>query len=480
MAVVGAGWAGLAAAVRAARGRAHRSRCSRWRAHLGGRARGVDARRPSALDNGQHILIGAYRAHAGADARVGADPDAVLLRACRWSCATPDGRGLRLPPGAPWPAFVRARAGAPRLDAGATRLRCCARPPAGRCAASAARPSSTVDAAVPPACRRAVRADADRPAVRGGAEHAGARGQRRASSCACCATRCSAAAARADLLLPRAPLVDAAARAGRGAGCGSAGAELRLGHRVQRLAARRRAAGDVDGEALRRRRAGLQRRRGGAAGRRRSAPAWARAGRARCATSRSSPSTCDAPARALPAPMTALAEAPTAPAQFAFDHGALGRRRRAALPSWSAARGAGSTRAGRHARDAVLQPGAGAPSRRHLAEPPTLLRVLAEKRATFRCTPELARRRLRDRAGPARPRATTSTAPTRPRSKVRSASARHAVGGAAGRPDAGRARTRRPHRLAVGPRLPTACRFRHARRLPRCRISEPASRTVAS
>jgi len=78
VAVVGAGWAGLAAAVTLAeRGvpvtvfEASRS--------LGGRARrvtvdGVD------LDNGQHVLIGAYRECLRLMRLVGADPDRLLLR----------------------------------------------------------------------------------------------------------------------------------------------------------------------------------------------------------------------------------------------------------------------------------------------------------------------------------------------------------------------------------------------------------------
>jgi squalene-associated FAD-dependent desaturase len=78
VAVIGAGWAGLAAAVTLAeRGvpvtvfEASRS--------LGGRARrvnidGVD------LDNGQHVLIGAYRETLRLMRKVGADPDKLLLR----------------------------------------------------------------------------------------------------------------------------------------------------------------------------------------------------------------------------------------------------------------------------------------------------------------------------------------------------------------------------------------------------------------
>ena len=78
VAVIGAGWAGLAAAVTLAeRGvpvtvfEASRS--------VGGRARrvsidGVD------LDNGQHVLIGAYRESLRLMRQVGADPDKLLLR----------------------------------------------------------------------------------------------------------------------------------------------------------------------------------------------------------------------------------------------------------------------------------------------------------------------------------------------------------------------------------------------------------------
>ena len=59
LAVVGGGWAGLAAAVRTTEA-GHAVTLFEMAAHWGGRARevAVDGR---ALDNGQHILIGAYR-----------------------------------------------------------------------------------------------------------------------------------------------------------------------------------------------------------------------------------------------------------------------------------------------------------------------------------------------------------------------------------------------------------------------------------
>ena len=94
VAVVGAGWAGLAAAVTLAeRGvpvtvfEASRS--------LGGRARrvtvdGVD------LDNGQHVLIGAYRECLRLMRLVGADPDRLLLR-IRLELRFADGFHLRAP-----------------------------------------------------------------------------------------------------------------------------------------------------------------------------------------------------------------------------------------------------------------------------------------------------------------------------------------------------------------------------------------------
>ena len=58
MAVIGAGWAGLAAAVQATAD-AHGVTLFDLAGHVGGRARSVTID-SLALDNGQHILIGAY------------------------------------------------------------------------------------------------------------------------------------------------------------------------------------------------------------------------------------------------------------------------------------------------------------------------------------------------------------------------------------------------------------------------------------
>lgn len=78
VAVIGGGWAGIAAAVELTAGGAQTTLFEAGRV-LGGRARSVslDGRM---LDNGQHILLGAYRDTLALMRRVGADPDLVLDR----------------------------------------------------------------------------------------------------------------------------------------------------------------------------------------------------------------------------------------------------------------------------------------------------------------------------------------------------------------------------------------------------------------
>jgi hydroxysqualene dehydroxylase len=105
LAVVGAGWAGLAAAVRATEA-GHQVTVFEMAAQPGGRAREV-MHDGVPLDNGQHILIGAYRETLALMRTVGADPD-VLFDRRPLALLDPRGRGLALPPGAPVPGFVRA------------------------------------------------------------------------------------------------------------------------------------------------------------------------------------------------------------------------------------------------------------------------------------------------------------------------------------------------------------------------------------
>ena len=104
VAIVGAGWAGLAAAVRATQ-RGHRVTVFEMARQAGGRARAVSTR-VGEFDNGQHILIGAYTRTQALMRSVGADPGNLLLR-LPLDLRYPDGRGLRLPAGAPLLAFVR-------------------------------------------------------------------------------------------------------------------------------------------------------------------------------------------------------------------------------------------------------------------------------------------------------------------------------------------------------------------------------------
>jgi squalene-associated FAD-dependent desaturase len=94
VAVVGAGWAGLAAAVTLAQ-RGVRVTVFEASRSLGGRARrvsldGID------LDNGQHVLIGAYRETLRLMRQVGADPDELLLR-LPFELRYADGFHLRAP-----------------------------------------------------------------------------------------------------------------------------------------------------------------------------------------------------------------------------------------------------------------------------------------------------------------------------------------------------------------------------------------------
>ena len=83
MAVVGAGWSGLAAAVALAEA-GLRVTLFESAPQAGGRARTTELETPFgrlALDNGQHLLVGAYAETLALVARVTGAPDAVLARA---------------------------------------------------------------------------------------------------------------------------------------------------------------------------------------------------------------------------------------------------------------------------------------------------------------------------------------------------------------------------------------------------------------
>ena len=110
VAIVGAGWAGLAAAVEAQERGLEVTLYEAART-AGGRARTVEVPLPGGgsalLDNGQHILVGAYVQTLRLMEHVGVDPQAALLR-LPLALRDPQGSGLALPD---WPAPWDAAAG---------------------------------------------------------------------------------------------------------------------------------------------------------------------------------------------------------------------------------------------------------------------------------------------------------------------------------------------------------------------------------
>ena len=389
VAIVGGGWAGLAAAVEAT-ARGHQVAVCEMAPMLGGRARRLPDRSAGlALDNGQHILIGAYETTLRLLRRVGVD-EATALQRLPLTLQDAQGRGLSLPPGAALPAFVRGVLGArgwtrgeraALLAAAAGWLlrgfRC---PPELTVAAlTAPLPTTLRRTLIEPLCVAALNTPA--------AEASGAVFLR--------VLRDALFGGRgaSDLLLPRVDLgalwPDAAA-----AWLRAHGAELRTGQRVETL--ERDSDGDgwrVDGEpcdrvilacsAVEAARLALP-----------HAPDWA----ARAGALRHEPIVTvllHAPGARLPAPMLALDPRDDAPAQYVFDLGRL--RDPAREPS------AGGTLAfvisgaaawverGLDATAAAVLAQAGEQLGGLLPQPPRLLRTLSEKRATFLCTPGLQR-----------------------------------------------------------------------------------------
>ena len=97
VALIGAGWAGMAAAVALTRAGQVLTVFEASRT-LGGRARGLAGTLPDGsgitLDNGQHILIGAYTETLRLMQQVGVDPETALLR-LPLALQFPDGAGIR-------------------------------------------------------------------------------------------------------------------------------------------------------------------------------------------------------------------------------------------------------------------------------------------------------------------------------------------------------------------------------------------------
>ena len=110
IAIIGAGWAGMAAAVEATAA-GHRVSVFEASRTLGGRARSVRGQLPDgspvSLDNGQHILIGAYGETLRLLRQVGVNEDQALLR-LPMTLRFADADGVQFPR---WPAPLDALAG---------------------------------------------------------------------------------------------------------------------------------------------------------------------------------------------------------------------------------------------------------------------------------------------------------------------------------------------------------------------------------
>jgi squalene-associated FAD-dependent desaturase len=382
--VIGAGWAGLAAAVRLVQQGAAVS-LFEMAGQAGGRARRISTRTGN-FDNGQHILIGAYSATLALMRTVGADPESLLLRR-PLALITPDGRGLQLPAGAAAPAFVRGVLGARgwRWPHRLALLRAAA---SWQLRGFSCAPGLTVRQL----CVRlpaAVYADLIEPlcvaALNTPSNQASAQVFLRVLHDALFAGPGSA-----DLLLPRVPLSallpDPALR-----WLAAAGVSCQTRHRVQRLCLGGSAHWQVDGEAFdgvvlactaneaARLTTDL-------------APDWAQTAQRLAYQPIVTAYLADNGLR-LPLPMLALPAGPAAPAQFVFDMGALGG---AAGHFAFVASGAGPALAqglavcgqALLAQARAVFPGA------FLAPAASVLRHLsAERRATFACTPGLDRPR---------------------------------------------------------------------------------------
>ena len=380
LAVVGGGWAGLAAAVRATEA-GHAVTLFEMAAHWGGRARGVDVD-GLALDNGQHILIGAYRRTLALMRTVGTDVQAGLHRR-PLELRYPDGRGLRLPAGPALLAFGRGVLGADGWTA-ADKLALLATAASWAMARFRCAPGTTVDAlcaGLPQAVRQLLIDPLCVAALNTPAAQASATVWLRVLQDAL-----FGGPGAADLLLPRWSL-SALLPQPAATWLLAAGATLRPGTRVQQISLADKGWW-VDGQPFD---AVVLACSAAEAARLTDAvaPAWS----ARTRELRYEPIVTvylRCPGARLPAPMTALVDGPQAPAQFAFDHGALG-----ATPGLFAFVVSGArawTEAGQEATAAaVLQQARADFAPGTWPTAPTLLRTLTEKRATFRCVPALDR-----------------------------------------------------------------------------------------
>jgi squalene-associated FAD-dependent desaturase len=379
VAVVGGGWAGLAAAVAATRA-GHHVTLYEMAPQLGGRARRVDVE-GSALDNGQHILIGAYANTLALMAELGIDANAVLLRMpLRVTYA--DGSGLRLPPGSPVPAFFRGvlsyrgwrwrdKFALLRAAAG-WRLR------GFQCASAltvaeltAHLPKRVCVDLIDPLCVAAL----NTPAVQASAQ----------VFLRVLKDALFSGPGSADLLLPRVRLSELLPNPAE-RWLARHGAVVRLTHRVESLA-RLPSGWSIDGEPAD---AVVLACTASEAARLAEShnPAWSLRARALAYEPIITVYT-RSPGTRLSAPMLALRASAEQPAQFVFDLGQLGGPADTLAFVIS-----GAARCVEQGSDATVQAilaQARTELGEHIAASSTLLKVITEKRATFLCTPRLQR-----------------------------------------------------------------------------------------
>ena len=387
LAVIGGGWAGLAAAVEATQ-RGHAVTLFEMAAQLGGRARGVEAG-GLMLDNGQHILIGAYTQTLRLMRDVGVDIDTVLMRTpLRFTDA--QGLGLQLNAGAPVPQFAAAVL---RHRCWRWRDKLALLAAAGGWFASGFRcePQRTVTELtrkLPPAVRDNLIDPLCVAALNTPAEQASGEVFLRILKDALFSGPGSA-----DLLLPKAHLGELlplpAERWLR-----RSGATLRLSHRVEQLQTHR-GSWQLDGEpfdavvlattpteAARLAQA--------------TAPEWSEV----AAALRYEPIVTTwlaSDGTRLPEPMLALRAGAAAPAQFVFDRGQLGGP--AGLLAFVVSGAQPWVDQGVQATQAAVLAQAQAELGAHLRGPLQVVKTITEKRATFRCTPGLVRPAMRIAAG---------------------------------------------------------------------------------
>lgn len=401
VAVIGAGWAGCAAAVEATRLGHHVSLFDAARTP-GGRARALTVPQANGpdllLDNGQHILIGAYSSCLQLMRELGVDTDAAFLR-LPLRLQTPDGQGLALPESA----LARRLPGAVQAGLGiltargwswADKLALMQRAARWQAAGFECTPALSVAAlcqGLSPALMQSLMEPLCVSALNTPPERASAQVFLRVLKDALFAE-----AGGADLLLPRQDLgtllPDAAL-----AWLGQHGAEVHLGARIGGIEPGAQADGGLCWTASS----------SGAAADRlfdavivacpapeaarlteSLAPAWATRARALAHEAITTVYAWAPPGTRLAQPMLALPSSPQAPAQFVFDRGQLGG------PAGLLALVVSASQGDRDAlTEQVLRQG-----ERQLGLTLQALQTVVEKRATFACTPALERPSMQLRA----------------------------------------------------------------------------------